>query len=517
MNSKTSKQAPFVLLVLFSLNLLVGGLSRGDSSRPLEWQRAEDLPLREVDGVYDGVGFVLSDTLFYGAGYKAKLLSEQPLDKFFAAPFSQEGVPLSWQEIQGPQGNSHVGATTAADGGRVYLVGGQGSIPATSPVFSFDGARWRSERPISQTLEFPAVAALNGRLYVAGGLPGPTNKVWSAAIGEDGILGEWREEAPLPFGMVTRLAAWNANDRRCLYAIGGKDDLGNPHREIYSATLDIGGAITAWVTMTRSLPQPLADHGVAVRNGVLYVAGGETFASLKVYTVYSTTISTGCALSEWSLSASLPEGKPRSHMAFVASDKGLYLIGGQLATGPAKDTWYGLLSVPRETHTPTRTLTPTPSLTLTKTPTSRGAKAYLPLLLSSLSRPSPTPTATPWCDPYEPNDDRRVNPWGPIVSGQVIQAKICQGDPQDNYYFDATTTDTIQIRLQLPGTLVKHTVIALYSAADLSQAVCWQAPVIVADFTLRCPTPQTGRYIIRLYTDGVSDDVNPYTLTAIFR
>jgi len=517
MNSKTSKQVTFVLLLLLSLTLLVGGLSRGDSPRPLEWQRAEDLPLREVDGVYDGVGFVLSDTLFYGAGYKAKHLSEQPLDKFFAAPLSQEGVPLLWQEIQGPQGNDHAGATTAADGGRVYLVGGQGSIPAISPVFSFDGARWRSERPISQTLEFPAVAALNGRLYVAGGLPGPTNKVWSAAIGEDGILGEWREEAPLPFGMVTRLAAWDANDCRCLYVIGGKDDLGNPHREIYSATLDIGGAITAWVTMTRSLPQPLADHGVAVRDGVLYVVGGETVASLKVYTVYSTTISTGCALSEWSPSASLPEGKPRSHMAFVASDKGLYLIGGQLATGPAKDTWYGLLSVPRETRTPTRTLTPTPSLTLTKTPTSRGAKAYLPLLLSSLSRPSPTPTATPWCDPYEPNDSTIRTPWGPLVSNQSYQAKLCRGDEEDNYYFESTVLDDVTIRIHLPESLVRHTMLWLYRQGNWDQPVCYLAPIVLGDSNLRCPRLNPGRYIIRLYTDGVSDDVNPYTLTATFR
>jgi hypothetical protein len=38
-----------------------------------------------------------------------------------------------------------------------------------------------------------------------------------------------------------------------------------------------------------------------------------------------------------------------------------------------------------------------------------------------------------------------------------------------------------------------------------------------SEYTTTCSIPQVGRYIIRLYTDGATDDVNPYTLQATFQ
>jgi hypothetical protein len=132
---------------------------------------------------------------------------------------------------------------------------------------------------------------------------------------------------------------------------------------------------------------------------------------------------------------------------------------------------------------------------------------------------TPTPTRTPtlWCDPYEPNDDRRVNPWGPLQSSQPYQAKLCTGDAEDNYYFTVGTTNLVQLRLQLPGSLVNHTSIWLYAQSNLDQTICGTGPVTTADYNTQCPISQTGRYIIRLYTDGAADNVNSYTLRAIFQ
>lgn len=42
---------------------------------------------------------------------------------------------------------------------------------------------------------------------------------------------------------------------------------------------------------------------------------------------------------------------------------------------------------------------------------------------------------------YEPNDDRRVNPWGPMQAGVVYRAKLCRGDEEDHYFFDVGGTD----------------------------------------------------------------------------
>jgi hypothetical protein len=155
-------------------------------------------------------------------------------------------------------------------------------------------------------------------------------------------------------------------------------------------------------------------------------------------------------------------------------------------------------------------------------PPQTGLRIYLPVLMkrwSVLVPDTPTPTRTPtlWCDPYEPNNDRYTNPWGPLQSGQSYQAKLCAGDAEDNYYFDVGTTNPVQIRLQLPGSLVNHTSIWLYAQSNLGQTICGTGPVTTADYNIQCPISQTGRYIIRLYTDGASDNVNSYTLRAIFQ
>jgi hypothetical protein len=121
-----------------------------------------------------------------------------------------------------------------------------------------------------------------------------------------------------------------------------------------------------------------------------------------------------------------------------------------------------------------------------------------------------------WCDLYEPNDDRYTNPWGPLQSGQPYQAKLCTGDAEDNYYFNVGTTSPVQLRLQLPGSLVGNTSIWLYAPSDLENPICggW---VNTSEYTTTCSIPEPGRYIIRIYTENAADDVNPYSLQATFQ
>ena len=61
---------------------------------------------------------------------------------------------------------------------------------------------------------------------------------------------------------------------------------------------------------------------------------------------------------------------------------------------------------------------------------------YLPLVLKN------------FCDRYEPNDSRSTA-WGPLASGQIIDdAQICEGDPRDIYYFDASGPVQVTIDLK---------------------------------------------------------------------
>ena len=116
------------------------------------------------------------------------------------------------------------------------------------------------------------------------------------------------------------------------------------------------------------------------------------------------------------------------------------------------------------------------------------------------------------CDSYEPNDNRFLNPWGPLQSGQPYQAKLCTGDTEDNYYFEAGSTGQAQLRLQLPSSLIGHTAIWLYEQSDLSQPICGKAPVVQTDYAFSCSLPALARYVLRLYTDGTSDNAHSYTI-----
>ena len=139
---------------------------------------------------------------------------------------------------------------------------------------------------------------------------------------------------------------------------------------------------------------------------------------------------------------------------------------------------------------------------------------YVPLAL----REYEFPYLERWCDPYESNDDR-WHPSGPLASGQAIQAKLCQGDPQDNYYLDATMAGSLQIRLQQPTTLVNHPALWVYPADDLAHALpnCGGGPLREADYRCTCSLPRAGRYVVSYYSDGPSDDLNPYTLQVTYQ
>jgi len=206
-------------------------------------------------------------------------------------------------------------------------------------------------------LNFPAAVVVEDYLYIAGGLPGPTDQVWFTLIQSNGSLAEWQAAIPLPRGLMTRLVAWGT----CLYVIGGKDVAGNPRNETYRA-LWRDHNITGWQT-EHPLPQPLALHSVAVRRNVLYVLGGELPGGSYSDQVYQATMGPDCALSEWH-QASLPAARQR--MAVASTERGIYLLGGRDRDGQFVNTvWYDILpATPTPTSTSTSTPTPAPRLNL---------------------------------------------------------------------------------------------------------------------------------------------------------
>jgi hypothetical protein len=138
--------------------------------------------------------------------------------------------------------------------------------------------------------------------------------------------------------------------------------------------------------------------------------------------------------------------------------------------------------------------------------------------------------AVPLCDQYEPNNNRYENPT-PMPSTNVITAKICSNDVEarypkynfeDNYSFDTTTANPIQVTLRLPTSLLSHISIGIYAARALASPLpgdgCFIDQFQAVPFTTSCGIPQAGRYIVRLYSaDGTVDNVMPYILAVNYQ
>jgi len=149
-----------------------------------------------------------------------------------------------------------------------------------------------------------------------------------------------------------------------------------------------------------------------------------------------------------------------------------------------------------------------------------------PLFLPLAARPA----AVSLCDEYEPNNNRYDDP-APMPSTNVIAAKICSNDVEarypnrnfeDNYFFDTTTANRIQVTLDLPTSLLSHVSMAIYTARDLESPIpsegCFKPEIAADPLTTSCSIPQAGRYIVRLYlVDNTVDNVMPYELALSYQ
>ena len=188
------------ITTLGAQRVVVGSAS--PSSAP-DWDAAPSLPVS--DGVGDGVAFVLGDTLYHVGGWAGN--ANQRLGVVYGSALS-DGIPSTWS-VTAILNPSRFGATVAVYNGRAYVIGGYGgSLLDRIDVFDSSTLVWTSAGSLPQALNFPTAAVVEGRLYVAGGLPNPNGKTWSAPIQADGRVGAWREESFLSVGnQITRLAA----------------------------------------------------------------------------------------------------------------------------------------------------------------------------------------------------------------------------------------------------------------------------------------------------------------------
>jgi N-acetylneuraminic acid mutarotase len=157
-----------------------------------------------------------------------------------------------------PRPLSDVVATTV--GQTVYLVGGYDGTIARAEIYATtDGINFRVVARLPQGLRYPAVAAADGRIVIAGGATasGPTNGVY----GLDPQTGTVTRIASLPVALAHASAVAIGP---AVYLVGGTDAAGNPSRDVIRID-----PRTARVTVVAQT-EPVADAAVAGR----YIIGG---------------------------------------------------------------------------------------------------------------------------------------------------------------------------------------------------------------------------------------------------
>jgi N-acetylneuraminic acid mutarotase len=174
-----------------------------------------------------------------------------------------------------------------------------------------------------------AVAATDGTLYTMGGISPTFNPLRiTATVDAYSPLGNrWSPKARMN---TPQLDAGAGAGEGIIYVVGGITPTppGNPSQLI--STLEAYDPKADNWTNKASMPTPRALHVVAVVNGILYVAGGDTIRNFGSSNVIDEVLSTLEAYDPrsdtWSVRAPMPTA--RLAMAAGVVDGKLYVVGG---------------------------------------------------------------------------------------------------------------------------------------------------------------------------------------------
>jgi N-acetylneuraminic acid mutarotase len=198
-------------------------------------------------------------------------------------------------------------------------------------------ATWSVLAPVLVPRQEVAVASVNGKLYLIGGISGDPS-ILSSVEEYDPVSNSWRFVAPLPRPRHHAAAAVIGQQ---IYVIGGYESLSfDPKQNVYR----YDARTDQW---TEVAPLPFARGALAAVSieGKIYAVGGAP-GNGRELVVYDPS------MNRWTQLASMPTG--REHLSAAAVGGKLYVAGGRLATisaaferyDPAANTWTVLPNLP---------------------------------------------------------------------------------------------------------------------------------------------------------------------------
>ena len=239
--------------------LVIGGLDPGGASTARVWHvalpggittRLAVLP----QPMHDSAGAELGPATFVFGGGSARELAT--VQRYRAGVVSVVG--------QMPQARSDLVAVAIA--GTAYVLGGfDGTSSIASVLATTDGSTFRTVAQLPQTVRYPAVAVLDGRIWLFGGEHDGTAVATIQRI--DPATGDATIAGQLPAPISDASAVVVAG--RILIA-GGRS------RGQILDTVARFDPTSGHVTEVGTLPYPVADAGAPAVDGAGYLVGGET-------------------------------------------------------------------------------------------------------------------------------------------------------------------------------------------------------------------------------------------------
>ena len=264
--------------------------------------------------------------------------SEAPLE-----PVTPAAGDPAWRRLA-PVPTARTEVAAAAVGDRIWVLGGyahDGATLATVEVYDTGADTWARGPDLPVAVNHAMAATLDGALYVAGGNDGTRPSTQLARLDGD----RWRTLAPLPQGRAA--GGLVALDGR-LYLVGGVVEGGlAADTQVYDPAAD------AW-SPAPGLPTPREHLGVAASAGKVYVVGGRVGGAANNLAAAEAF---DPARGRWTGLAELPT--PRGGLAATATAGGqVVAVGGEAAAtfpqaeafDPAAGRWRSLPPLPTPRH-----------------------------------------------------------------------------------------------------------------------------------------------------------------------
>ena len=199
--------------------------------------------------------------LLYGGGERAALRD------------IQEYTGTDKAQVAGQLAVGRFGHVAIVAGGRIVIVGGSdGNTDQTEVLASADGVTFNAIANLPVGLRFPAVAALNNKVYVFGGEVNnnPVNTVYAIDLATGAVTEPAKLERPL-----SHAAAFVVNGG--IFFAGGKTDKGLTD---YIWRFDPAATPPTFL-FAGTLPRPVSDAAVVTVGGKVYLSGGEVPAFVQ--------------------------------------------------------------------------------------------------------------------------------------------------------------------------------------------------------------------------------------------